>query len=175
MTRLPSTSLNFTHIRSISPQSSLPTVPTASAPSSSPRFFGCLIASSTRWVKSSVWLITSLSERVSRQSRIDFSAPCVNSSCKRSHILKAVPGKKRSGVQTAHTLMAYKHELPVFWPFREDFLHLVLCQKDCPINMHRFPFFPAANVDQRNLLAGIQSLGNFRRRYLHFLLGLAPG
>ena len=45
ITFLPPSSLNFTHIRSMSPQSALPTVPTESAFSISPRFFGLAMAS----------------------------------------------------------------------------------------------------------------------------------
>ena len=45
ITLRPSSSLNFTHIRSMSPQSGLPTVPTESAFSISPTFFGLAMAS----------------------------------------------------------------------------------------------------------------------------------
>src|SRR5882757_8007489 len=45
MTFRPFSSLNLTHIRNISPQSELPTVPMASALASSPMFWGLAMAS----------------------------------------------------------------------------------------------------------------------------------
>ena len=53
MTLRPPSSLNFTHTRSMSPQSALPTVPMASALGSSPMFSGFAIAAVTRAWKSS--------------------------------------------------------------------------------------------------------------------------
>src|SRR6202043_412329 len=92
MTRFPSTSLNFTHMRNISPQSSLPTVPTASAPASSPKFFGCLIASSILLLKSSAGFIHLL-QMVAGQLRINFYAPGIDAARHGPGIFKAVPAK----------------------------------------------------------------------------------
>src|ERR1700739_1285946 len=99
MTRLPPSSLNFTHIRSISPQSSLPTVPTASAPSSSPRFLGFLIASSTLLEKSSAEFIELL-QMVARHLRVHFHAPCVDPPCHTARVRKTVSHKKGRGIKT---------------------------------------------------------------------------
>ncbi len=71
--RPPSSSLNFTHIRSMSPQSGLPTVPTASAFSISPRFCGFSRAASMRASKSvgcSLMKVGNISRRGAEAQRI---------------------------------------------------------------------------------------------------------
>src|ERR1700741_2344614 len=121
MTRLPPSSLNLTHIRSISPQSTLPTVPTASAPSISPRFRGLRNASSIFWENSSGSLI--LFHVVTRKGWINLYTPGVNSDRERFNIRKPVPGEIRGSIQAAYSVMTQKDDLTIFWPGGHHLLH----------------------------------------------------
>src|ERR1700730_1491499 len=174
MTRFPSTSLNFTHIRNISPQSSLPTVPTASAPSNSPRFFGCLIASSILSLKSSVGFIR-LSQMVSGQIRINFYAPGVDATRHGPDIFKAVTGEIRSRIETTDSVMANKNDLPIFWPLGHYLLHQLLRKKCGTLDVNGIPFFPAPDIDQREWVARTQPFSHFSGRDLRFLIRILGG
>src|SRR5580765_6814199 len=100
MTFFPFCSLNFTHNRSISPQSEFPTVPMASALANSPMFCGFRSASSIRFCSSGV--IMSQTIRVSDGSDvnlvtghvcIDFLGPGVQAPTQAADILEAVAHK----------------------------------------------------------------------------------
>jgi hypothetical protein len=148
--------------------------PTASAPSSSPRFFGCLIASSILLLKSSVGFIRLL-QIISGQVRINFTAPRIDATRHRPNVLKTVTREERGCVQAPNAVMAHKHKFLVFRPFGDDFLHQLLSEKGGYFNVNRIPFLSAANINQREPFACLQALSNLRGRNLHLLIGLVPG
>src|ERR1700757_2256359 len=174
MTRLPSTSLNFTHIRNMSPQSSLPTVPTASAPAISPTFFGCLIASAILLPKSSMAFIHLL-HMISRQIGIDLQTPRIDATRHRTDILKSVPRKKCGGIHATVAVMADKNYFPLLRPFGHHRVHEILSEKCRTGDVDSVPLFPGANVNDLNLFTGFKPLGDFYRRDLHLPIRFLAG
>src|SRR5260370_28939673 len=173
ITRFPSTSLNFTHMRSISPQSSLPTVPTASASSSSPRFFGCLIASSILLLKSSLAFIHLL-QIVPGQIRINFDAPGIDATRHRPNMLNAVTREERGCIQAPDAAVANKDEFSVLRRFGNDFLHQFLSEKRGTLDVNGVPLLSAANINQWELFTCLQPLRDLCGRDLHLLICFVP-
>src|ERR1043166_9292938 len=139
MTLRPFSSLNLTHIRSMSPQSALPTVPIASAFSISPRFCGFLTAASMRCSRLS--LIVRLFEVITGQAGIDFAAPGVDPATQALHILKTLPVKIRCRIQAARPLVVVNHEQICPRPLSKNFLHRFLGEKMCAWELNGVEFF----------------------------------
>src|SRR5437016_1177747 len=154
MTFRPFSSLNFTHILSISPQSELPTVPMASAPASSPMFCGLRIASVIRFCKSSfIWgmecwsvgaldywnaspyspfnsfnLFThlTLSNPVPPDFRVHLLRPRINAAAQTTDVLQAVAQEIGGRIRRLLALVVNKHNRPGIGAFCQNFLHGLL-------------------------------------------------
>src|ERR1051325_1767659 len=122
MTFFPFCCLNLIHIRSISPQPALPTVPTASAASSSPMFFG-LCRSSATFFSSSVLI---LFQPIAGHFGIHLARPGVNTPAQATHILETVALEKSRCVERAFASVIVDDESRFTGPFPEDFLHRFL-------------------------------------------------
>src|SRR6188508_2664629 len=103
MTLRPSSSRYLIHMRTMSPQSGLPTVPTASASVISPRFCGFAMA---------CWRVSSFMEQlvlnfhlVAREGGINLDAPAVNATSKTLCFAEAVADEVGGGVQRAVSVM----------------------------------------------------------------------
>jgi hypothetical protein len=85
---------------------------------------------------------------------------------------KTVTRKIRRGIQTSDPVMTDKNDFPIFRPFRHDLLHQLLSEKCRRLEVHGIPFFPAADINQRELFARPKSFRDFSRQDLHFLISL---
>src|SRR4051812_12774519 len=119
MTFLPLSSRNFIHMRTMSPQFGLPTVPTVSAPSISPMFFGLAMASAIFFCRSESMLF----KLVARHIRIDFPRPSIDAAAQSSHILKTVPEKISGGIHALFALVIDDDEWRLPRPAAQHFLH----------------------------------------------------
>src|SRR5579883_1320332 len=120
MTFLPLSSLNFTHMRSISPQSELPTVPTASASGNSPMFWGLRRASAIFFCISS---FIGLAKFISRQLGINFNGPGINATQQAADVFKPVPHEISGGVQRFASLVIHQDQGPGVGSFGQNLAH----------------------------------------------------
>src|SRR6266852_9050696 len=190
MTLCPFCSLNLTHRRSISPQSELPTVPTASASGNSPMFCGLRSASAMRFSKlssirkleswndevlewwtdgrvvllqhSAVFSFSSLG-LVTSYFRVHFLGPGVNASAQAADILKAVAHKIGGGVEGLPALMVHHHERPRVNPFGHDLAHDGLGKQHRAFNVNGFKFLTRADIYQPHGAIPLEPVGKLFR------------
>jgi hypothetical protein len=106
---------------------------------------------------------------------INFYAPGVDAAGHGPDMLKAVAREVRGRIQTPDAMMANEDNLPIFRPFGHHLLHQLLGEKRGALDVNRIPFFPAANINQWELLARSQPFSDFSRRNLHFLIRFVCG
>jgi hypothetical protein len=105
------------------------------------------------------------------QLRINFYTPGIQTTRHRSGTGKTVTRKIRRSIQASDPVMTDKNDFPILRPFRHHFLHQLLSEKCSGLEVDSIPFFPAANVNQRELFARLEPFSDFTRRNLHFLIG----
>src|ERR1700736_6606058 len=193
----PSCSLNLIHIRSMSPQSTLPTVPIASASFISPRLRGFLISSSIFDSTSSILLIAILGQAprlprvgwqperlpyngvcglaswvssfqvIPRQFWVDIHAPGIDPAAQTLYVFKSMALKIGGCVQAACSLMIINDEKIFARPAALNFLHQLLRKQMRMVDLDRVVLFARAHVEQVNLFSARDLRGQVARLDLH--------
>jgi hypothetical protein len=106
------------------------------------------------------------------QLRINFYTPGIQATRHGSGMCKTVTREIRRCIQTSDTVMTDKNDFPIFRPFRHYLLHQLLSEKRRALEVHSIPFFPAADINQRELFARPEPFRDFSRQNLHFLISV---
>src|SRR5688572_242651 len=143
ITFLPFSSLNLIHIRTMSPQFGLPTVPTASGDCISPMFLGFAIASAIFACRSFSILLKLIFADVG----IDF-APGVDASFERTHISETMPEKVRGRVHALGAKVIVNNDQFIPWPSTEHLGHDFLREQNRSLNLRCVKLLAGADIHQ---------------------------